>query len=106
MTHAEVAFRMWRESGQDEVIALFPYEIADYLGSCCSYMHVGQHSSAFYNHVMSRSRPATELEYADLKTELENIGYKLKIIQRRNHEKYIHLVKKAREFINGRKTNA
>ena len=102
MTYAEVVFRMWRESGQDEVIALFPYEIADYIGNCWSYMQVGQHSSAAYNHVMSRSRPATELEYVDLKTELENIGYKLKVIERVNHERFIKAWEKVRkEHANG-----
>ncbi len=105
MTYVEVVFRMWRESGQDELIALFPYEIADYLGNCCSYMRVGQHASADYNHVMQHSRPATELEYLELHLELENIGYKLKVIKRRNHERSAYMVRKARGFIDGSKTN-
>lgn len=44
------------------------------------YSHVGQHSSCAIGYV-NASRPATEAEYADLKKELESIGYVLKIIE-------------------------
>lgn len=95
MTYVEVIFRVicrkWTKIGIEEVIALFPYVVVDFDGNCSSYMHVGQHSSASYSYMMLHSRPATELEYADLKLELENIGYVLKIIQRRNHERFIKM---------------
>ena len=43
-----------------------------------SYSHIGQHSSCAIEYV-NQSRPATETEYADLKKELESIGYILKV---------------------------
>lgn len=63
-----------------EIIALFPEEKADYNGlKCLSYMHVGQHGPADYDHVIMTTTKATTEEYSDLKTELESIGYNLKI---------------------------
>ena len=62
-----------------EIIALFPEEKADYNGNCMSYMHVGQHGPADYNTVIMKTTKATPEEYNDLKTELESIGYNLKI---------------------------
>ncbi len=41
-----------------------------------SYSHIGQHSECHILYVQE-SRKATEKEYKDLKTELENIGYTL-----------------------------
>ena len=61
-----------------EIIALFPEEpYNDTL--CMSYMHVGQHGGADYQGVISITENATPEEYSDLKTELESIGYNLKI---------------------------
>jgi len=61
-----------------EIIALFPEEKwTDIL--CSSYMHVGQHGGADYKGVVDISEKATPEEYNDLKTELESIGYNLKI---------------------------
>ena len=63
----------------NEVIALFP-EMREPRGLCMSYMHIGQHGSADYNIVTyGATKPATPEEYSDLKTELESIGYILKI---------------------------
>ena len=75
-----VIFRMWHH----EVIALFPYERADYRLSCESYMQIGQHSAAAYPYMIKQSRPATAEEFTELKRELENLGYDLKVIKRRN----------------------
>lgn len=85
-THiTEVIFRMFN----GEVLALFPYEIGTLeFDSVGSYMHIGQHSSADYSHCISDSRPATEEEYKDLNKELENIGYNLKQVKRRNYDRY------------------
>jgi hypothetical protein len=47
-----------------------------------SYMHVGQHSEATIEFCVS-CRLATPDEYADLKAELESIGYDLKVCKRR-----------------------
>ena len=82
----EVSFRYW-DFG-NAVIALFPYEIADFEGSCLSYMTIGQHGAADYDYVISTSRPATPEEYASLQVELARIGYNLKIIQRRHYQRY------------------
>lgn len=79
----DVFFRVF----EDSVIALFPYEIADYHGNCESYMKVGQHSSADYHYVMKQSRPATTEEFAELQQELEILGYELKVIKRRNADR-------------------
>ena len=86
----EVVFRKWNDGG--EILALFPYDIQQYVGECGSYAHYGQHSSATYRHCIDCSKPAKESEYIDLKAELERIGYKLKVIQRRNFNKFIKAV--------------
>ena len=82
----EVVFRKFKDGN---VIALFPYNVENYKGDIASYMHVGQHSAADYIHVLYQ----TELiinpeEYKELKNELENIGYNLKVIRKRNYDKF------------------
>lgn len=76
----KVIFRYWR----GEVIALFPEIPSDsYMWfNCLSYMHMGQHSAASPRIIIYNSRPATPDEYADLKQELESIGYDLDVRQR------------------------
>lgn len=73
-----VIFRWWK----NEVIALFPADPGTSEYDCMSYMHVGQHSAADDRMIIRESRPATAAEYADLKAELESIGYNLKIYRR------------------------
>lgn len=100
-THVtEVVFRKWkkREDAYQSVIALFPYVFDDSRGHLCmSYQHTGQHGSANYNWLVSVSNPPTvpagPEEYADLKRELERIGYNLKVIKKVNSTK----LTKARE---------
>lgn len=75
-----VVFRRWRAFGQS-VIALFPEDVDE--GFCNSYEHVGQHGLADYPGVIRKTTPATPEEYADLKTELESIGYNLDVRTRR-----------------------
>lgn len=80
-----VVFRVWPESG--DVIALFPFLIADISGIyCLSYGRTGQHGSASDISVMSHTRPAAPDEYATLKMELEGIPYRynLKAVRRIN----------------------
>jgi hypothetical protein len=75
-----VIFRKFREKG--EVIALFPDEQADNNTlNCLSYMHVGQHSAASFA-LVSETLPATRREYAELKRELQGIGYDLRVGKR------------------------
>lgn len=78
-TKTKVIFRKWKEDG--DIIALFP-ELnhangAANRGNIMSYMHVGQHGEASESLLRERSRlvTATEEEAADLKAELESIGY-------------------------------
>ena len=77
-----------------EVIALFPYEIADKHGNIVSYMHIGQHgvSSPL---LIADTVPAKPEEYADLKKELESIGYVLDVKARRSWRKYNKICKTA-----------
>ncbi len=74
---------------EGEIFALFPHEAADFSGNVTCYQHVGQHSSADYKGCIRSSVIATEDEYADLKKELENIGYTLRVVQRQNPKKFL-----------------
>ena len=75
----KVIFRMFN----NEPIALFPEELGTIDPyTCSSYAHIGQHSSATLDLIIDRSRPATESEYADLKAELEAIGYELAVCKK------------------------
>lgn len=76
-----VIFRKFRRGG--DIIAYFP-EIQATMSKaeCMSYMHIGQHGAASYDCIHTLTKPATPKEYADLKKELEDIGYKLEIRKR------------------------
>jgi len=77
-----VIFRKFKED--NEIIALFPDEIANEYNECMSYMHWGQHSPADYNAVIRHTKAATEDEYAPLLEELKYVGYDdLKIYKRK-----------------------
>lgn len=83
-----VVFRVWKDSG--DIIALFPDLPFDYAGLLVtSYMHIGQHGGADYQHVMSVTRPAFPREYEPLKRELEGrpYEYRLKVMSRRAHRR-------------------
>jgi predicted nucleotidyltransferase len=74
----KVVFRTFKNK---EVVALFPEQLEiDYcIGS---YMRIGQHCHADYDTVIQRTKPSKPEEYADLKNELESIGYNLRIMQK------------------------
>lgn len=79
-----VIFRKWNKSMDEDrgIFSLFPNE--DWgAGMCASYAHIGQHGGADYNHCVRNSTLATPEEYADLKKELEGIGYNLKVSKRK-----------------------
>ena len=79
-----VVFRKWKHGPEKGgVVALFP-RIDDIAGRCLSYEHVGQHSIADYGAVIGITDPAQPDEYADLKAELERIGYSLRVAKRNN----------------------
>ena len=94
MDITEVIFRKFSDN---QVCAFFPYEIADRSGNISSYMHVGQHSGASFDCLVSTTKLANEIEYGPLKTELESIGYNLKIISKRNHNKYLSALEMSKQ---------
>ena len=71
-----VVFRKWKDT--KDIIALFP-EQYEGGGLVNSYMHIGQHGSADYLSVITRTKPAKEWEYEDLFNELISMGYRLSI---------------------------
>lgn len=77
------------------VFALLPHEVNTYKGDVTCYQHVGQHSSADYNHCIRTSRLATPKECNDLKCEMESLGYNFNVIKKQNHDKYLRSYKKA-----------
>ena len=72
-----VIFRKFKDGG---VIAWFP-DIPANPGRCLSYMHLGQHGEGVYP---ADTVPATAKESANLKAELESIGYNLREVKRLN----------------------
>jgi hypothetical protein len=77
-----------------EIFAVMPYDICDRQGNMTTYAHVGQHSSCRPDYV-KRCKNANKSEYAELKKELESIGYKLNVIKKISREKYIEKCIKA-----------
>ena len=70
----KVIFRKLRCDGS--IIALFPEVPWDpEENTVTSYMHVGQHGGANYQHIIAKTRPACEDEYRPLLAELKSIGY-------------------------------
>ena len=83
----EVQFRIFK----GEILAVFPYEIAGKNAVTC-YVHIGQHSDCMWD-IVYYSKPAKPEQYKELFTELESLGYNLKVIQKRNHSKYLKAYK-------------
>ena len=79
----KVLFRKWPASEGGDVIALFPELAGDYNpGTCSSYQRVGQHGAADLLGLTHKLRKATAKEYRPLATELQRLGYRLKVISR------------------------
>lgn len=79
----KVVFRRWKGNPKS-VIALFPYQDeGNYL--CNSYEHHGQHGCAYYDNIINLTIPAKmeEEDVKDLYKELEERGYNLNIIKRK-----------------------
>lgn len=73
---------IFRKYPDGELVALFPELPATPDPSfCLSYSRIGQHSTATPDLVRTTKR-ATESEAASLKTELERIGYTLRVLKR------------------------
>ncbi len=84
------------------IFAVFPYDVSDTSGRITTYQHVGQHSSGDYQTCLNTSRPANELESIELKTELEQRGYNIKIVKKRNYSRYYENYKKLRQIYSTR----
>lgn len=86
----DIVFRVIKtKEFKGTVFALFPHEVCNNRGEVTTYQHVGQHSSADYNHCIKNSRLATESEYNDLKKEMESLGYNINVVTKRNYAKYL-----------------
>ena len=85
----DVIFRVdTSKNWKGTVYALFPHD-AERSGFVTTYQHIGQHSSADYHHCIATSRLATESEYKELKSELEQLGYDLNVVKKQNRTKYL-----------------
>ena len=80
----QVIFRRFKDG---EILALFPYESTSGCDLVMSYQHIGQHSGADPL-LVHDTNPATPEQYANLKRELEGIGYSLEVKQRINWKRY------------------
>lgn len=79
-----VIFRKYRDG---EIIALFP-DMDEGRGMIGSYMHIGQHSEADRLIVVDKTKPAKPKEYAELKAELQRIGYRLTVRKRMIYRRF------------------
>ena len=89
-----VIFRAeWGMNRTIDVTAVFPTEPSSTLHPdfMTCYTHFGQHGSCTHGWYLT-TRPAKPEEYADLKAELERLGYKLKVCQRitKGHRDLFH----------------
>lgn len=72
------------EEENKEVFAYFPkmfYNKELYKTTFTGYAHIGQHT-AIHSDYANECKEATSIEYADLKKELESIGYNLNILNK------------------------
>lgn len=83
-TSIEVIFRKFADG---EILALFPYDTGTRLGTCLSYAHVGQHSTAHLG-LIKDTVLATPDEYKALYSELSGLGYLLKVNKKMNWKKH------------------
>lgn len=94
----EVIFRKVKSGDfKGTIEAFFPYDISDTKGNVTCYAHIGQHSGACWDYLLFNTIPAKENEYSELKSELESIGYNLKITKRRNYKRFLTELNKVRQ---------
>jgi len=86
-----VVLRIWRDDArtfaffprEDKAFVLFPTLPSDNYGRYCdAYAHIGQHGGADYHSCIRHSRPVKGNEGMDLLRELEQIGYRLRVVKR------------------------
>jgi len=68
-----------------EVTAIMPEIPATSENDCTCYAHIGQHSAASLD-LLRQGRPATAGEYRPLLRELRQVGYRVRVMRRCNHE--------------------
>lgn len=95
MENTTVTEMLFRKDKEGDIVAIMPYEIYS-RNFVDSYQHCGQHSACHLSFIEDTT-PATPEEYADLKRELEGIGYNVKVIRKVNQKKYL---KKLAQFKN------
>lgn len=78
----EITKVIFRKFMNGDIIAMFPEIPGSSPFYCISYMHIGQHCTADPWWITDDTTPARPEEYADLKVELESIGYNLKVVKR------------------------
>jgi len=78
----EITEVIFRKEKDGYVIAVFPYLSYRDGYKITYYAHIGQHGEGCSEYLIGMTKPATPEQYADLKAELERIGYNLKVIKR------------------------
>lgn len=74
-----VIFRVEKDG---TILAVFPYNSYRKGYSVTYYSHIGQHGEAMHDYLIGDTKPATPEQYAELKAELEGLGYNLKVIKK------------------------
>jgi len=80
---------MFRRYGNGKVIALFPYDIG--MGGNIKSYRRGKFGLSSLS-LIELTKEATESEYFGLFDELNEQGYRLKVIDKVNHKRYISLM--------------
>jgi len=103
-THTtEVIFRKYKPShnfgNKGVIVAVFPYDLYNQDGNVNCYEFCGQHGEANYNHIINTmTTPASEEESKELKKHLEeHVGYKLRVMKKRNHNKFLEKLNSLRK---------
>jgi len=77
----KVIFRKFKDGG--DIVACFP-DMLERNYKISAYQHQGQHCNVDYQEIIQTTKLAKEKEYINLKKELENLGYSLKVMTRAN----------------------
>ncbi len=95
----EVMFRI--DKNTSEIVAVFPYDIVTLEGCIRGYTSRERHFACDYaGWTLQETIPATQEQYDGLMTELVNMGYDdLKVVTRRNHQRYLDNLKAARRVV-------
>ena len=90
MKQEHITEMLFRIESDGQILAVMPYEIGSpKANNVMCYAHIGQHSSCDYYYVLEKTKPASFEQYKNLKDELEDIGYNIQVIHKRNYSKYL-----------------